>query len=599
MKDLKMKTMRTHILFNFLAAVVVLLLFTTCGKEDFNERTNYQILIGEYFEQNPEQFSTFVTVLERSGSLSFLKAYGTYTCFAPTNEAFEKFFTQENKQLADFTDEELRDLVKYHILASIIPSTDFVDGRLSELNNYGQYMTTRTYLENGRAVFKLNKYAVVRNVDNMMLNGVIHVMDDVIKPVELTIAQQLEADPSFSIFTRALKETTLFDTLNVRLTDEDFVYDDEGNLVNYPRWFTVMAVPNTAFEKSGITSYEQLKERYSDTGNPSNPLDSLYLHMAYHFLDSNMMYVSDFAATTTTAGYFTKAPLEVITIKNKGQDILVNEDEYLGFVEEGFAIDRDISDNTSNNGVFHIMEEDFFIKVRFPTAVYWDVTDQFEIKKIPGVYRKESVTLESGQLEDIQWEPESRTIKYKGAAGDYFGNVLGDRLEVYLRPEVVKSIQFRSPIIVKGTYKIWICTRNQYSSAGHRKPIFFVYMDDEKLPIIIDNWQTLNNTESDGELELRGYKRYAYHPSDSLEQNYTSRDRASRYVGQLAGTIELKATGRHWIKFVAISAYAGAELWLDQIQIIPAEMDQVWPKPNIEDGSLVYKEDLPEQGTFE
>ncbi|MBN2763536.1 MAG: hypothetical protein JXR41_10625, partial [Bacteroidales bacterium] len=105
--------------------------------------------------------------------------------------------------------------------------------------------------------------------------------------------------------------------------------------------------------------------------------------------------------------------------------------------------------------------------------------------------------------------------------------------------------------------------------------------------------------ESDGELELRGYKRYAYNPADSLEQNYTNRERASRYVGQLAGTIELRATGRHWIKFVAISAYAGQELWLDQIHIIPVEMDQIWPKPSTADGSLVYKEDLPPQGIFE
>lgn len=580
---------------------ITILLLAGCGKESFTERTNYQILIGEFFDQNPDQFSIFNEVFKRSNNLGFINAYGTYTCFAPTNEAFEAYFKSKQKTIDQLTPAELRDLVRYHVIIDTIPTTDFVDGRLVTANMYGQYLTTKTYLENGSAVYKINKYARVISSDNRMLNGIVHSVDAVLDPITPTIAEQLEADPKYSIFTEALKATTIFDTLNIRLTEDDFSFNwEEGDEIKTPRWFTVLAITNDAYANEGITSYDKLKEKYSNTGNPADPLDSLYLHMAYHCLDKALMYVSDFAAVTTTSGYFTMAPLEVITIKTKNTDVMVNEDEYLGNIEEGFAIDRENSDNTANNGVFHSMTGDFFIKVRFPSPIYWDVTDQFEIKKIPGVYRRQGATLVNGQLEDIRWYGENNTIYYNGVAGDYDGNILGDRLHAYIRPEVIKWIEFKTPIIVKGEYKIWICTRNVYPSSGRRKPIFFVYIDDEtenvqKLPIIIDNSETLNNTESDGELELRGFKRYCYHPADSLENNYSANIRASRYTGQYAGTAKFESTGRHWIKFVAISAYAGNELWLDQIHIIPTDYDQVWPKPSVTDGSLVYKEDLPPQ----
>ncbi|MFB6340810.1 fasciclin domain-containing protein [Saccharicrinis sp. FJH62] len=596
-----MKTKNWFSIGVLLVALAAGAIFNSCGLPEYNTRTNYQILIGEYLEQNPGEFSTFYDLLEKSNTIAFLKAYGTYTCFAPTNAAFEKYFQEKGvSSIDDFTAQEMRDLVRYHIIIDTIPTTDFVDGRLQTANMYGQYLTTKTYLEGGSSVYKVNKYATIKSADNRMLNGIVHSVESVLDPITPTIAEQLDANPDFSIFTEALKATNWFDTLNLRLTEDDFNFNyEQGDEIKVTRWFTVMAVSNNAFAASGINSYDDLKAKYSDTGDPTNPKDSLYLHMAYHILDSTLMYVSDFASINSTAGYFTKAPLEVITIKVDGSEVLVNEDEFRGVVEKGFAIDRDASDNTANNGVFHSMTADFFIKVRFPSRIHWEVTDQFEIKKIPGVYRKQGVNLEMGQLADIQWYPENYTIYYNAPAGDYYGNVLNDRLQAYIRPEVIKWIQFRTPIVVKGTYKVWICTRNVYPASGRRKPIFFVYVDDEKLPIIIDNSETLNENESDGELELRGFKRYPYNPADSLEQNYTRHTIAQRYTGQLAGTIDFRTTGRHWIKFVAISAYAGNELWLDQIHIIPVEEDQVWPKPNTDDNSMVYKEDLPPQGTFE
>jgi uncharacterized surface protein with fasciclin (FAS1) repeats len=74
-------------------SVILTALFYGCKKVEYVEETSDDVLIGAYFEQNSNDFSIFYSVLKKSGTLSFLNAYGTYTCFAPTNEAFNNFFS--------------------------------------------------------------------------------------------------------------------------------------------------------------------------------------------------------------------------------------------------------------------------------------------------------------------------------------------------------------------------------------------------------------------------------------------------------------------------------------------------------------------------
>ena len=75
-------------LFNFL------LLFTSSCKEDIDESNLYTFTgetIEDYLANRPEQFSDFNYLLTRIGYDKILSAYGTYTCFAPTNEAVAEY----------------------------------------------------------------------------------------------------------------------------------------------------------------------------------------------------------------------------------------------------------------------------------------------------------------------------------------------------------------------------------------------------------------------------------------------------------------------------------------------------------------------------
>lgn len=560
---------------------LLLVVNQSCDFPEYEEKTNYQILIGDYLQENPDKYSTFYSVLERTGSISFLKAYGGYTCFAPDNEAFAAYLAERGvASLTDIPVEELKDLVKNHIVQDTLGAQTFVDGRLQTPTMYNQYLTSGTSFEQGSVKLKINKYAEVFEKDKRMSNGIVHGVKAVLAPIKKTVAELIEENSNYSIFTDALKATTLYDSL-------------KSNNV-----FTVIVVPNAAYQKDGISSFEQLREKYASTEDVTDPTDSLYLYMAYHVLKNKLQYMNDLVASKAVE---TMAPLEVLTIKAKSESVLINDDVFAGAYEPGYELEKGVSDATAFNGVVHVSKADFNIKVRFPMRVYYEITEQLEIMKMPGVFRKPgSTAIANGQLANINWYGANNYIYYNAGLGgvERYATFL-DRMDINLRPEVIKWIEFKTPILVGGKdkngeyykYKIWICTRNVYG-ANNRKAIFYCYFNDELMPTIINNQVTLNNTETEGALELRGWKLYSYSAADSLlkNNNYMSGDGAGRYNAQLAGTVEVKTTGVHTVKFVGISGTNG--VWIDQIQFIPVEMDQLWPRVNVYDGSWVYKEDL-------
>lgn len=551
-----------------------LILFTDCAKEDFVIATTDDVLMGAYFEEEYELFSSFHEMLLKSGTLSFLNAYGTYTCFAPTNDAIHEYLeSQQKSSLDDFTLEELKDLVRYHVIIDTLNSTRFTDGKLVTPNMYGQYLTANTFFEDGESKVKINKYAEVESLDIRVANGIIHSMRTVLEPITLPISGLIEDNPELTIFTEALKATGLYDTLSLISPREVLTAEK--------RWFTVFVHTDSVFQSENINSLDDLKAKYSDTGDPSNPKDSLNLYMAYHILDNSLKYVADLIQSNA---HLTMAPLEVITMKLKQDSVLINEDEYRGQIEKGAPVNRIKSDNTAANGVYHFVDGGFAIKTRLPYAVYWDVCDQPEIRKLPGIFRVPgaSADLELGQLANVTWStdtPIHYTCDAGGAQGQYL--VHSDMMIINLRTAAINWIEFQTPLIVKGKYKLWICTRNVHDP--NRRPIFLASFNGETLPNIIATDATMERLP-DEELLLQGFKRYNYDIADSL--GYLT-DGGGRFASRLAGTIDVPTTGNHTIKFTVINN-GDKTLWLDMIHIVPYENDQLWPRVG-HDGTLVDK----------
>jgi uncharacterized surface protein with fasciclin (FAS1) repeats len=535
------------------------LVMTACVKEEYVIATSDDILMGEYFEEESDIFSSFYEILEKSGTLSFLKAYGTYTCFAPTNEAVSAYILDQGKSsIDDFTEEELKTLVRYHVIIDTINSTRFTDGKLPTPTMYGQYLTARAYFEEGHSVFKINKYAEVEHLDIRVANGIIHSIKSVLEPVVVSVAGLIDADPDLSIFAEALKQTGLYDTLDII----------PPNDAEHKRWFTVFVHTDSVYRQAGINSYQDLYDRYCNTGDPRNRADSLYLYISYHILDHSLKYVTDLI---TESAHLTFAPKEVITIRLKGDSVLINEDEFRGVTEPGAPVNRIESDNTAANGVYHFVEKNFYIKIRYPFPIYWDVADQPELRKMVGMWRVPGwFDIELGQLGNITWSTDVPIQYVCAPPGDKQARLIySDYLQINLRTAVINWVEFTTPLIVKGEYNLWTCTRNVYDP--DRRPIFMVYFNGEALPNIIKTDAYLPDG-TDEELLLQGYKRYNYEPADSV--NLTG---GNYYVGQLAGKVNVPTTGTHKVKFVVINN-GDKTLWIDMMQFIPVESDQLWPR---------------------
>ena len=194
-----------------------------------------------------------------------------------------------------------------------------------------------------------------------------------LKAATKTVAKTIQDNPDFSIFTQALIETKFYDSLNI-----------VNNSDSTRRFLTVIAESNKALADSGITSYAQLKAKYSKTGNPANANDSLHMYVAYHIF-TEARYLADIVSSVSIP---TLEPLEVVTPSLQGETVLLNDIVFNNIHEPGIPLDRAKSDVSANNGVVHTATAHFAVKLRVPVRIDFDVAEQTELMNMPNVYRQ-------------------------------------------------------------------------------------------------------------------------------------------------------------------------------------------------------------------
>ena len=125
-----------------------------------------------------DRFSTFVTALEAADMQDALDKDGSYTVFAPTNDAFDALPEGTLESLLEDTD-QLRSILSYHVIGEKISSSDIPEEetRVDTLNG-GQVRVMSSY---GTVMVDA---ATVTYADIEASNGVIHAIDSVIIPAE-------------------------------------------------------------------------------------------------------------------------------------------------------------------------------------------------------------------------------------------------------------------------------------------------------------------------------------------------------------------------------------------------------------------------------
>jgi len=202
------------------------LFLISCGDDDVtvNEPQTIVDIAG-----GDAQFSTLVSALDRVGLVSTLAGNGTFTVFAPTNAAFDALGVDLNS----ISDAALTDILLYHVLGATVQSSAIADGQtyVSTASTGAPNGNSLSLLvEKGSAGVRLNNAAQVTTADITASNGVIHVIDQVLMPLD--VVGHAVANENF---------TSLVGALGAASGDLVSVLSSDGP-------FTVFAPLNSAFE---------------------------------------------------------------------------------------------------------------------------------------------------------------------------------------------------------------------------------------------------------------------------------------------------------------------------------------------------------------
>lgn len=555
--------------------LLVSVLVVCCTKTKLTQTTSTSPNVMDYLEHDSlNRFTKLIAIINKADYATALNTYGTYTFFAPTDSAIDLYLKQKQLTSIDnLSKEDLQKLLQFHLLEETLPTSTFTDGKLPSITDYGQYLITGVKNVNGVSSYLVNRQALVTQANITVGNGIIHVIDHVLIPTVSTIAALISQDTTYSMFTQALKETGYYDTLNT-------VKDKDGNQV----WLTLIAQKNQTYRDSGILNYEALKAKYCNTGNPKDGVDSLHLYIAYHILP-DIKYLADIVTGNSQA---TLAPLEVITDKFENDTVLINDDSYStidGIVyEPGIKLDQSTSDKSATNGVLHTALGGLKIKVREPFPVYWDLcATQPELTRLSSIYRKQTFLFDYGDgntFKGIKWE--KSCLKYrtgvKGYLGDYWQVGMGrssSNTNNLGTCSGISWIEFTTPLLVKGKYKVWFCYYAQNSTKSAVQALF------DSVPLtsaLIEFNQKISSVDFSKEASLAaiGWKWWA-----------GVKEKAGATAARMLGIVDVKETGQHKIRFQLVSG-SNSDCNFDMVQFIPVD----WPSqtsPRFDkDGTIEY-----------
>lgn len=320
--------------FCFYGLFVTMLFSAICmtGCMDEIDMSNRYTFVGEtvgsYLEKHEDSYGHFNYILRRSGAMGLLKAYGTYTCFAPTNEAITRYLVEQDSiwrvsmepgakeyvwtgitspLLEDLTDSMCTVISNTHILAKKLLSLD-MEGDVVPARNLNDRFLTMSFDvdENLHSIMFVNGARLV-GYDEEVENGVVHTVSSALSPSTNTVPQQISDMPFLSIFYAALKATGLEDEMQL-FKDENYqdadriasnAYSDGGSMPYPPSryyGYTAFCEPDEVFNDAGIYNlddlYRQCRVWYPEAtdGSFRSKDNALHKFIAYHLLDYHLLY---------------------------------------------------------------------------------------------------------------------------------------------------------------------------------------------------------------------------------------------------------------------------------------------------------------------
>lgn len=619
----------------FMAVVIAIMMlpaFYACDSDKLakdNLFTFTQQMIGQYLSDSSD-FSEFTKLLDTTKVIGLLKSYGTYTCFAPTNEAMYNFYKMRGKKsLADFPADSLKIIAYDHIInGTALLNSQFVSGRLPEVAMSDRYISI-SYESAGTFV---DKTALITTKDIELHNGIMHIVNQVLNPTHDGVVEAISKTPQFSLFYEALIETRLADSLSL-IRDLSYESSNYEYLVKTPienkEWFyeivpparkfgyTVLVESNTTMNNNGITDLESMK-RYAaqiydelypeDAGitDITNRRNSLNRFIAYHLINKQLSYFKFIDAYDTEHMLKNRDMYEYIETMCPNTLIEVKKDRNLGktnilnYIREtgkSVNIKLENTDNDAVNGVFHEIDDMLVYskavdnelsskRLRFDAASFFpELTNndfrgsRYAQNTVLALYNTQSlnVLLPRGYIDRIQ-SSEQTLVKY--LPGYYkFQDYEAD--EIFLSAATGSyDFTITLPPIPAGTYEV----RFGYLTNGKRG-VAQLYFDGVPtgVPLNLNTDATdpsigyekpgsvssdPNGYENDKMMRNRGYMK-GPECFKVITQGWSYGDNArlsSSILRKILGTYVFKEAGHHTLM---VKGMSGGEFMLDYLEFVP------------------------------
>lgn len=308
--------------------------FTSCSEEidDSNLYTFTGQTVIDYLRSD-STLSDIAKISDRAGMSDRLSAYGTYTCFAPTNEALKVYIDSLYNDVksdnhnglyagdvpadsvmnrlwkSEKCDSLCKDIIESHVTGQKKTTNDFLTGADITMMLGNTHTPKRV---NGEITMDGTTHFI--KTDQEVENGIVQVIDRLFYRSTNYIIDEMDAMGCYGLWVEALRKTGIDKILqeNIRTKGISWFNIEPENQYPYADYptkckvgFTIFAEPDEVLKKEGINTFADLVERanqeyancknwYSyvedkginvSTGNDyTNQWNALNMFIRYHIL---------------------------------------------------------------------------------------------------------------------------------------------------------------------------------------------------------------------------------------------------------------------------------------------------------------------------
>lgn len=369
---------------------VIFLLSYSC--EDPNKDTAFTVYeelpISTYLNSQPE-FSEWVKIMKYADLYNAVnQAAFTFTVFAPVNDAVKEYFERYQVEgIEELGVDHAQQLVKAHVVSDSISFDEFIAGGVLAKKTISDHFLEVTFGEGGYEAVYINEGVRVRYqpevVDNgfsiLAGNGLIYVLEGVMRPMIDGMYTELKAKGAYDIFAEALELTSWSDSLNT-ISDSQQSYPG-APVTELRRYYTLLAVSDQVFNGKGILSINDLVTRLGAGNDYTSKENALFQYVAYHIMSGNYsvrnLHSFDNPDMLRAKLWKTLATNQLIKITEQNNNFYLNADGGKDFVAQ---IIEEASNYPVRNGYIHEVNDILPICTALnPERIYFDVTNFPEV----------------------------------------------------------------------------------------------------------------------------------------------------------------------------------------------------------------------------